>query len=62
MVFWKSSLNGFLPKLSVFFPLFFKNHIVFQDQPEDCVGEDDIIDMTEVIVLSSMSLQYVMLC
>ena len=28
-----------------------KNHIVFVDQPEDYIGEDDILDMTEAIVL-----------
>ena len=48
--------------ITVFFPLFFKNHIVFQDQSEDCVGEDDIIDMTEVTALSSTNLLYVILC
>ena len=48
--------------ITVFFPLFFKNHIVFQDQSEDCVGEDDINDMTEVTALSSTNLLYVILC
>ena len=33
------------------FPSFFKYHIVFPDQPEDCVGKVDIIDIVEVIIL-----------
>ena len=44
------------------FSPFFKYHIVFPDQPEDCIGEDDIIDIVEVIILQFMSLQYVILC
>ena len=45
------------------FPPIFKYHVVFQDQPEDdYIGEDEIMDMTEVIVLTFMSLQYVILC
>ena len=38
-----------------------KDHLVFVDQPEDYIGEDDIIDMTEVTVLQLTSLKYVML-
>ena len=36
---------------AVFFPRFFKYHVVFHYQSEDYIGEDDIIDMIEVIVL-----------
>ena len=35
----------------VFFPSFFKYHVVFLDQLEDYIGEDDMIDMNEVNVL-----------
>ena len=28
-----------------------KDHIVFVDQPEDYIGEDNILDMTKAIVL-----------
>lgn len=35
----------------VFFPPFFKYYVVFQDRPEDYIGEDDIIDTSDVIVL-----------
>ena len=36
--------------VAVFLP-FLKCHVVFQDQSEDYIGEEDIVDMTEVIVL-----------
>ena len=35
----------------VFFPPFFEYHILFQDQSEENIGEDDVIDMIEIIVL-----------
>ena len=35
----------------MFFSPFFKYRVVFQDQSEDQVGEDDIIDMIEVVAL-----------
>ena len=38
-------------KKGVFFFQTSKDHIVFVDQPEDYIGEDDILDMTEAIVL-----------
>ena len=37
--------------ITVFFPPFLKYHVVFQDQSEYYIGEDEIIDITEVIVL-----------
>ena len=46
----------------IFFPPVFKYHDVFQDHSEDYIGNDDIIDITEVIVLQFMSLQYVIYC
>ena len=39
----------FFQSSTVFFPPFFKYHVVSQVQSEDYIGEDDIIDMTEVI-------------
>ena len=41
----------FFQTSTVFFSPFLKYHVVLQDQSEDCIGEDDIIDMIEVIVL-----------
>ena len=47
-----TSRNYFFFQTSiVFFPPFFKYYVVFQDRPEDYIGEDDIIDMSDVIVL-----------
>ena len=39
----------FFQTSTIFFPLLFKYHVAFQDQSEDYIGEDDIIDMNEVI-------------
>ena len=36
---------------TVFFAPYFKYDVVFQDHSEDYIGENDIIDMIEVIVL-----------
>ena len=40
----------FFQTRAVFFPPFFKYHVVFQDQLEGYTDEDEIIDMIEVIV------------
>ena len=40
----------FFKTSTVFFPPLFKYHVIFQDQSEDCIDEDDIIDIAEVIV------------
>ena len=47
------SLHGvfFYHKLAMFFPLFFKYHVVFQDQSEDYICKDDIFYIIEVIAL-----------
>ena len=50
----------FRGKLSVFPPIF-KYHNVFQNHSEDYIGNDDIIDINEVIVLCFFSLQSVIL-
>ena len=44
------------------FPPIFKYHNVFQNHSEDYIGNDDIIDINEVIVLCFFSLQSVILC
>ena len=43
------------------FPPIFEYHVVFQDDPEDYYIGEDVMDMTEVIVLKFASLQYVIL-
>ena len=40
----------FFQASAVFFSPFLNYHVVFQDQSEDYIGEDEIIDMIEVIV------------
>ena len=37
-----------------FFPPFFKYHVVFQDQLEDYICEDDMIDMIDIIGMIDM--------
>ena len=37
--------------VQVFFPPFFEYHILFQDQSEENIVEDNVIDMIEIIVL-----------
>ena len=43
------SYKVFFPfKLAVFFSPFFKDHVVFQDEPKGYIVEDDYIDMIGV--------------
>ena len=46
-----SSHIDFFFKLAVFFPPSFKYLVVFQDEPDEYIGEDDIKDIIEVILL-----------
>ena len=44
------STKDFFSQTSSVFPPFFKYFVAFQDQSEDDMGEDNIIDMIDVIV------------
>ena len=46
----------------MFFLPFFKYHVLFEDQLENCIGDDDMIDMFGVNVLLLASLPCFILC
>ena len=37
----------FFQTSAVFFPSFLKCYAIFQDQSEDCIGEDETVDIIE---------------
>ena len=49
----------FFQTSAVFFPSFLKCYAIFQDQSEDCIGEDEIVDMIESLYLVLVSLCYI---